>query len=150
LRVALKAAGFAGGLLGGGIRSQVTGMARMFMLGNDEKEIVSILTKLSEHDTAFTVDVLGESVVSEKEADDYASRYFNLLDLLGRETVRWPVPCQSDLAPRNDARRLNVSLKISAFYSQVHPTDPETATEKLSVRLRPLLRRARELDAFIN
>src|SRR6185369_4419327 len=46
LRVALKATSFAGGLLGGGIRSQVTGMARMFMLGNDEKEIVSILKKL--------------------------------------------------------------------------------------------------------
>src|SRR5439155_24006028 len=46
--------------------------------------------------------------------------------------------------------RLNVSLKISAFYSQVHPTDPETAIEKLGLRLRPVLRRAKELGAFIN
>src|SRR6266403_4638059 len=59
LRVALKATSFAGGLLGGGIRSQVTGMARMFMLGSDESEIVSILKKLYDQDTAFTVDVLG-------------------------------------------------------------------------------------------
>src|SRR5258708_31185885 len=45
LRAGLKAASLAGGLFGGGIRSQVTGMARMFMLGNDDKEIVSILKK---------------------------------------------------------------------------------------------------------
>ena len=150
LRLALKAVGFAGGLLGGGIRAQVTGMARMFMLGNDEKEIVSILKKLSEEDTAFTVDVLGEAVVSEKEADDYATRYLDLMNLLARETGKWTTPCKSDEAPRGDTRRLNISLKISAFYSQVHPTDPETAIEKLSARLRPVLRRARELDAFIN
>src|SRR2546423_8811980 len=36
LRAVLKASSFVGGLLGGGIRAQVTGMARMFMLGNDE------------------------------------------------------------------------------------------------------------------
>jgi len=34
LRATLKATSFAGGLLGGGIRAQVTGMARMFMLGS--------------------------------------------------------------------------------------------------------------------
>src|SRR6266404_2661880 len=58
LRVALKASSLMGGLLGGGIRSQITGMARMFMLGDNGKEIVSILKKLHEQDTAFTVDVL--------------------------------------------------------------------------------------------
>src|SRR3954467_9522584 len=55
LRAALKASSFVGGLLGGGIRAQVTGMARMFMLGDDEKEIVSVLKKLYDQDTAFTV-----------------------------------------------------------------------------------------------
>src|SRR5881227_1917711 len=40
LRAALLATNFAGGLLGGGIRAQVTGMARQFMLGNDEREII--------------------------------------------------------------------------------------------------------------
>ena len=35
LRAALKGASFAGGLLGGGIRAQVTGLAHMFMLGDD-------------------------------------------------------------------------------------------------------------------
>src|SRR3989440_11728902 len=50
LRLALKATSFAGGLLGGGIRSQVTGMARMFMLGNDDREIAGTLGKLHDRD----------------------------------------------------------------------------------------------------
>ena len=36
LRLALKAAGGASWLVGAGVKSQVTGMARQFMLGNDE------------------------------------------------------------------------------------------------------------------
>ena len=54
-------------------KSQVTGMARQFMLGNDEKEIAATLRKLHEQGIAFTVDVLGEAVVSEAEADEYAA-----------------------------------------------------------------------------
>ena len=144
LHAALTAAGFAGGLLGGGIRSQVTGMARMFMLGNDEREVAAILRELHGRGVAFTVDVLGEAVISEKEADEYAARYLRLLDMLAHETARWPQPA-GDSAPL-----LNVSVKISAFYSQIHPADPETAIAKISERLRPVLRRAGELGALIH
>src|SRR6266436_3573651 len=55
LRMGLKAAGGAGWLFGAGIKSQVTGMARLFMLGNEEKEIVATLRKLHEEGIAFTV-----------------------------------------------------------------------------------------------
>ncbi|MGC3957889.1 MAG: proline dehydrogenase family protein [Verrucomicrobiota bacterium] len=150
LRTALKATGFAGGLLGGGIKSQVVGMASSFMLGDEDREIVAILRQLHERDVAFTVDVLGETVVSEAEADAYAARYLELLNLLARETTRWSVACRSDVTPRGEVPRLNLSVKISAFYSQIHATDPQTAIAKISERMRPLLRRARELGALIH
>jgi RHH-type proline utilization regulon transcriptional repressor/proline dehydrogenase/delta 1-pyrroline-5-carboxylate dehydrogenase len=150
LRAALKATTLAGGLFGGGIKSQVTGMARMFMIGSEEKEIVAALRKLHEQGIAFTVDILGEAVVSELEADQYAQRYLDLMNVLARETGRWGPPCRSDVTPRGEIPRLNVSIKISALYSQIHPADPDTAIEKLSGRLRPILRRAKELRAFIN
>jgi RHH-type proline utilization regulon transcriptional repressor/proline dehydrogenase/delta 1-pyrroline-5-carboxylate dehydrogenase len=150
LRTALKATGFAGGLLGGGIKSQVVGMAGAFMLGNEDREIVATLRQLHERDVAFTVDVLGETVVSEAEADAYAARYLELLNLLARETARWPAACRSDVTPRGEVPRLNLSVKISAFYSQIHATDPQTAIAKISDRMRPLLRRARELGALIH
>src|SRR6185295_8898537 len=39
---------------------------------------------------------------------------------------------------------------ISALYSQIQPTVPDTALDRISARLRPILRRAKELGAFIN
>ncbi len=150
LRLGLKAAGGASWLFGAGIKAQVTGMARQFMLGNDDKEIVGTLRKSHEQGIAFTADILGEAVVSEAEADQYAQRYLDLMDLLGREIARWPHRCKSNDSPRGHLPPLNVSVKISALYSQVHPADPDTAIDKISGRLRPILRRAKELSAFIN
>jgi RHH-type proline utilization regulon transcriptional repressor/proline dehydrogenase/delta 1-pyrroline-5-carboxylate dehydrogenase len=150
LRTALKATSLAGGLFGGGIKSQVAAMAGGFLLGNKDKEIIGTLRKLHDQDIAFTVDVLGEAVVSEKEADEYVARYIELMDMLARETAKWPAPCKSDVSPRGEVPRLNISIKISAFYSQIHPTDPETAIARISERLRPLLRRAKALGALIN
>ncbi|HWH70312.1 MAG TPA: proline dehydrogenase family protein, partial [Candidatus Sulfotelmatobacter sp.] len=150
LRLGLKAAGGASWLFGPGIKSQVSGMAHQFMLGEDQQQIAAILRKLNDQDIAFTVDVLGEAVVSEAEADQYAQRYLDLMDLLGQEIPKWSHPCQSNDSPRGQLPPINLSVKISALYSQTHPTDPQTAIERISARLRPLLRRATELGAFIN
>jgi RHH-type transcriptional regulator, proline utilization regulon repressor / proline dehydrogenase / delta 1-pyrroline-5-carboxylate dehydrogenase len=150
LRVGLKAAGGASWLFGAGVKAQVTGMARQFMLGNDEKEIIATLRKLHEQDIAFTVDILGEAVVSEAEADQYARRYLDLMDSLAPAVTRWPRPCRSNDSPRGPLPPLNVSVKVSALYSQIHPADPVTAIERIAERLCPILRRANELGAFIN
>jgi RHH-type proline utilization regulon transcriptional repressor/proline dehydrogenase/delta 1-pyrroline-5-carboxylate dehydrogenase len=150
LRTALKAGTGAAWLFGPGVKAQVTGMARQFMLGEDEKEVIAALRRLNERGIAFTVDLLGETVVSEAEADAYAARYLELMTLLARETAKWPPAGKSNESSRGPVPRLNLSIKISALYSQIHPADPETAIEKISARLRPLLRRAAELGAFIN
>src|SRR5882672_1389486 len=150
LRMGLKAAGGMSWLFGSGIKAQVTGMARQFMLGDDDTEIVATLKKLHEQDIGFTVDILGETVVSESEADQYARRYLDLMDLLAREISKWQRPCKSNESPRGQLPPLNVSVKISALYSQIQPTDPDTAIDRISARLRPILRRAKELGAFIN
>jgi RHH-type proline utilization regulon transcriptional repressor/proline dehydrogenase/delta 1-pyrroline-5-carboxylate dehydrogenase len=150
LRVALKAASGASWLVGGGIKAQVTSMARQFMLGNDPKEILEILHRLHRQNIAFTVDVLGEAVVSEAEADQYAQRYLDLLDLLGRELPLWKQPCRSNDSSRGPLPALNVSVKLSALYSQINPTDPTTSISRISDRLRPILRRAKTLNAFVN
>src|SRR5256886_9786417 len=134
LRMGLKAAGGAGWLFGAGVKAQVTGMARQFMLGNDDKEIVAALRKLHDQDIAFTVDILGEAVVSEAEANQYAQRYLDLMDLLGGQIPKWQPPCKSNQSPRGVLPALNVSVKLSALYSQVHPTDPKTAVQKISER----------------
>ena len=61
------------------------------------------------------------------------------------ETKNWtdPLGKSSELFPV-----VNLSVKISALYSQISPADPADAIANLAPKLRPLLRRARDLGAF--
>src|SRR5947208_10671225 len=125
----------------------VSGMARQFIAGRNPAEVMKTLRKRRKQGIGFTVDLLGEAVVSEEEADEYAERCFELLDGLAAETRGWtdPLGRNSELFPV-----VNLSVKISALYSQMNPADPEDAIAHLAPKLRPILRRARELGAFIN
>src|SRR5207247_10802508 len=86
-------------------------------------------------------------VVSETEANENAARYLDLLDKLARGTTNWTDPPgkNAELFPV-----VNLSVKVSALYSQMNPAAPADAIAHLGTKLRPLLRRARELGAFIN
>jgi RHH-type transcriptional regulator, proline utilization regulon repressor / proline dehydrogenase / delta 1-pyrroline-5-carboxylate dehydrogenase len=129
------------------LRWNVSGMARQFIAGRNPHDIMATLRKRRAQKIGFTVDLLGEFVVSEADADEYAARYLDLLEKLARETENWTDPLgeNSELFPV-----VNLSVKISALYSQMNPADPADAIAHLAPKLRPLLRRARELGAFIN
>ena len=129
------------------LRWNVSEMARQFIAGRNPNDVMRTLRKRRTQKIGFTVDLLGETVVSETEADEYAARYLDLLEGLARETKNWTEPLgkNSELFPV-----VNVSVKISALYSQINPADPADAVAHLTPKLRPLLRRARELGAFIN
>ncbi len=150
LRAGLTVAAGAPWLLSSAVKGQVTSLARQFMLGNNEKEITAELRQLHDRGIAFTVDLLGEVVLSEAEAGQYAARYLDMMSLLARQMPGWPGTCKSNSRPGGQSPALNLSVKISALYSQIHPTDPETAIEKISARLRPILREAARNGAFIN
>ena len=129
------------------LRWNVSETARQFIAGRNPHDVIATLRKRRAQKIGFTVDVLGEAVVSEAEADEYAARYADLLDKLARETKDWtdPLGKSAELFPV-----LNLSVKISALYSQMSPAAPADAIAHLCSKLRPLLRRARELGAFIN
>jgi RHH-type transcriptional regulator, proline utilization regulon repressor / proline dehydrogenase / delta 1-pyrroline-5-carboxylate dehydrogenase len=129
------------------LRWNVSEMARQFIAGRNPNDVMRTLRKRRTQKIGFTVDLLGEAVVSEAEADEYAARYLDLLEGLARETKDWtdPLGKNSELFPV-----VNLSVKISALYSQFNPADPADAIAHLAQKLRPLLRRARETGAFIN
>jgi RHH-type transcriptional regulator, proline utilization regulon repressor / proline dehydrogenase / delta 1-pyrroline-5-carboxylate dehydrogenase len=129
------------------LRWNVSGMAHQFIAGKNPEGVIKTLRKRRSQKIGFTVDLLGEAVVSEADADEYAARYLDLLEKLSRETKNWtdPLGKNSELFPV-----VNLSVKISALYSQINPADPEDAIAHLAPKLRPLLRRAREVGAFIN
>src|SRR5882724_3159109 len=129
------------------LRWNVSGMARQFIAGKNPRDLMKTLRKRHKQGIGFTVDLLGEAVVSEKEATEYTARCFDLLEVLGRETQSWTDPLgeNSELFPV-----VNLSVKISALYSQMNPADPADASDQLAPKLPPILRRARELGAFVN
>ncbi|HWY52464.1 MAG TPA: L-glutamate gamma-semialdehyde dehydrogenase [Chthoniobacterales bacterium] len=129
------------------LRWNVSGMARQFIGGRNPKDVMKTLSKRRAQGIGFTVDLLGEAVVSEQEAGEYTTRCFELLEHLGRETRGWmdPLGKNAELFPV-----VNLSVKISALYSQMNPADPADAIAHLAPKLRPILRRARELGAFVN
>jgi RHH-type proline utilization regulon transcriptional repressor/proline dehydrogenase/delta 1-pyrroline-5-carboxylate dehydrogenase len=129
------------------LRWNVSGMARQFIAGKNPRDVMKTLRKRRGEGIGFTVDLLGEAVVSEQEATEYAARCLDLLEHLAHETEGWSdsLGDGANLFPV-----VNVSVKISALYSQMNPADPADAIAHLAPKLRPILRRARELGAFVN
>src|ERR1700704_5051168 len=103
------------------LRWNVSGMARQFIAGRDPDDVMKMLRKRRQEKIGFTVDLLGEAVVSEQEANEYAARCFDLLDGLAAQTRGWtdPLGNGAELFPV-----VNVSVKISALYSQINPPAP--------------------------
>ncbi len=147
VRTGVRAAWIAPWISGQLLRWNVSGMARQFIAGKNPRDVLKTLRKRRAKGIGFTVDLLGEAVVSEKEAAEYATRCLELLEHLCRETRDWtdPLGKNSELFPV-----VNLSVKISALYSQMNPAAPADAIAHLAPKLRPILRRARELGAFVN
>jgi len=129
------------------IRRNVLAMANLFIAGRDGRSAFPNLERLWREGARFTVDILGEGVVSEREADQYAARYHQLLDFLGAATRGWRVtgPLAATEPPL-----LNVSVKISALCARIRPSDPASSLEVIMRRLLPIVLKARDLNGFIN
>jgi RHH-type proline utilization regulon transcriptional repressor/proline dehydrogenase/delta 1-pyrroline-5-carboxylate dehydrogenase len=117
------------------IRKSVESIARQFIAGKDPEDALKALDELRRDGTNFSIDLLGEVVVSEKEAGAYAGRYHSLLDVLH--------------AKFSEGARPDVSIKVSSLYSQLDPLDWTGSIEKTREGLRPLFRKAKDLGISI-
>lgn len=152
ISAALKAAtiGLTAGMASATIRKQIEGMAGRFIIGANAKEALAELKKLHKDGVAFTVDLLGEGTVSEPEADIYAQRYLDLIDNLADEVNKWPGDEVIDRNHLGAIPRTNVSLKISAMFSQIDPVDRKGSVEALKKRVLPLALRAKQKNVALN
>jgi RHH-type transcriptional regulator, proline utilization regulon repressor / proline dehydrogenase / delta 1-pyrroline-5-carboxylate dehydrogenase len=125
-------------------------MAHAFILAEGPESAPAELRAMRDRSLAFTVDLLGEAAVSEREAGAYAARYLELIEILADSSAGWPRSDHLDGDDRGPIPAVNVSVKISALYSQIKAEAPEDSIEKLADRLRPLLRCAKARNVFIN
>ena len=150
MKAGLAASSFAPGLIAGPVRANVVAMAAQFVAGETPADLIVQIGRNAAAGIATTVDLLGETVVSEGEADVFLRRNLELLDAASDHFAKNPTPCFSDLGAGGPSPRLNLSVKISALTPEVHPADPERSTAALKQRLRPILRKAAQAGAFIN
>lgn len=150
MKVGLAASSFAPGLIAGPVKANVVSMAAQFVAGETGADLVKQIKRNHALGLATTIDLLGETVVSEAEADAFLARNLEILDSVSAHYAKSPEPCFSDSTAGGPLPRLNLSVKISALTPDVHPADPENSVAALKPRLRAILRRAAEVGAFIN
>ena len=119
------------------IRLGVTSAAKRFIAGNSMEETAGALDKILGEGMSYTLDLLGEATLSEKEADNYRDRYISLIKYLS-----------AGRAPGDPA--VDVSLKLSSLTPRFDPVCPEYASQEARRRLRPILRAAMETGSKVN
>lgn len=131
------------------VRAGAHRMARKFIAGDSAANVEPVLGKLWNRNLGFTLDVLGEAIISEKEAEAYQQRYLALIDDMADVIDHWPHHALLETVSGRRSPRLNVSVKVSAMYSQFDAADPEHGADRIKERLRPILRKARQRGAFL-
>ncbi len=125
-------------------------LAHKYIAGENIQKALKTIERLRKEKMAFTVDLLGEAVITEPEAQSYLDRYLELMQQLVQASKSWtPVPL-IDQADGEALPKVQVSVKLTAFYSQFDPLDAEGSEKRVGDRIRLLLRRAKELGAAVH
>ena len=132
------------------VSGAVETLAHKYIAGENIQQVIKTVEQLRKQKMAFTVDLLGEAVVTEAEAQLYFDRYIELMQQLTEAAQRWSTVDLIDQADGETLPKVQVSVKLTAFYSQFDPLDEKGSEERVSERIRVLLRRAQELGAAVH
>ena len=132
------------------VSTAVETLAHKYIAGENIKQALKTIERLRKDKMAFTLDLLGEAVITEAEAQSYLESYLQLMEQLTQEAKKWSPVEEIDFAEGEPLPRVQVSVKLTAFYSQFDPLDAKGSQERVSGRIRILLRRAKELGAAVH
>ncbi|WP_426777743.1 L-glutamate gamma-semialdehyde dehydrogenase [Lusitaniella coriacea] len=132
------------------VEQAVKTLAYKYIAGESIPKVIKTIERLRKDKMAFTIDLLGEAVITESEAQSYQQRYAELIEALSDAAKGWSTIPQIDEAEGEALPKVQVSVKLTAFYSQFDPFDPEGSKVKVRDRVRSLLRHAKTLGAAIH
>ena len=119
-------------------------MAKQFIAGETPKKALKELRRLRRANLSFTVDLLGEYCLSEKEALEYQRRYIEAIEVFGAEVPKWPSASPILKDHPGEKTPVCMSVKLSALYSQCYPLNFDKSVQVLSERLAELVRLAQK------
>jgi RHH-type transcriptional regulator, proline utilization regulon repressor / proline dehydrogenase / delta 1-pyrroline-5-carboxylate dehydrogenase len=131
------------------LATAVETLARKYIAGENLKQALKSIEQLRKQSMTFTMDVLGEAVVTETEAQSYLNQYLELMEHLTEASQHWATAPQVTV-DGVALSQVQVSVKLTAFYSQFDPLDVEGSQAKVSDRIRILLRRAKAVGAAVH
>ncbi|MFN3679080.1 L-glutamate gamma-semialdehyde dehydrogenase [Thermosynechococcus sp.] len=116
----------------------VQALAHKYIAGETTEQVLKTIGRLRKQGMLVTMDILGEAVITEVEAQQYCDRYLDLMQHL------------SPLGQREGINPVQVSVKLTAFYSQFDPLDVSGCRAKVGEPIRRLLHRAQELGVAVH
>jgi RHH-type proline utilization regulon transcriptional repressor/proline dehydrogenase/delta 1-pyrroline-5-carboxylate dehydrogenase len=130
----------------GGVRH----MAHRFIVGDSPAAALGVFRGLWDRGVASSVDLLGEATVTAEEAERYAARCADALEVIGGAAPKWRSHPRLEHDSVGPVPRANVSVKVSALTPLLRPDAPAIGRRDAAQRLRPLLRRARDVGAHLH
>ncbi len=132
------------------ITKAVETLAYKYIAGENIGEVIKAIERIRKEGMGFTIDLLGEAVITEIEAQSYLDRYIELIQQLVARAKTWQRQEGLDLTEGEELAQVQVSVKLTAFYSQFDPLDPQGSRERVCDRIRLLLRKAQEWGAQVH
>ena len=127
------------GALAAMIRQGVERVAQQFIARHHPEEAASVIRGLAARGTTCSLDLLGEQVVSRAEADRYAERCGQLIELSARVAEALPPGTPGAVC----GPRVHLSVKPSALSPRFDPISPEASVRDAAGRLAQILAAAR-------
>ncbi|MBI2848241.1 MAG: bifunctional proline dehydrogenase/L-glutamate gamma-semialdehyde dehydrogenase, partial [Chloroflexi bacterium] len=121
-------------LVGSISRAAIGTIAKRFIVGDDRRSVLEKLAYLERHGRYPTFALLGEEVLSEYEAEQFKSRYLQLIDCLSGNS--WSGNNTDTGSPA-----LQLSIKLTSLTENFNPADPEGTLKRLRGRLEEIARR---------
>mgnify|MGYP001809537798 FL=1 len=137
-------------LAAGTVSKATEQLAFKYIAGETIAQVIKTVERLRKEKMGFTIDLLGEAVITESEAGEYWQNYLDLMAQLSQQAKSWSKVPQIDQADGEMLPQVQVSVKLTAFYSQFDPLDPAGSKAKVCERIRALLRRAQELGVAVH
>ncbi|MBI4598271.1 MAG: bifunctional proline dehydrogenase/L-glutamate gamma-semialdehyde dehydrogenase [Candidatus Omnitrophica bacterium] len=131
--------------LTGVVHQLVAQVAKQFIAAADPGGVSDAVHMLALRGAASSLDVLGEQILSEQEADRYVTQCLTVLEEAAKAYAQLP----PSVLPVVCGPRLSVSIKPSALTPRFDPISPEDSVERACRRLLPVLKTANDLGGIV-
>jgi RHH-type proline utilization regulon transcriptional repressor/proline dehydrogenase/delta 1-pyrroline-5-carboxylate dehydrogenase len=128
------------------VRQLVERVAKQFIAESRPEHIRHVIRALAATGATCTLDILGEQVLSEAEADHYAAQYDTML----QETIAAYAALPPAQRPASCGPRANVSVKPTALTPRFDPVCFDDSVRRATARLVPIVQRAARDGALVH